>query len=102
MQNTPLNRCFCINDYKKEEDKEEKIERERYVKIAMSSLNHGPLHEVEDWVSFLLFEWPLIVVRFLSSWVHVQCVAKSSFAVGIVLCSVVMSAGVLFGERSDC
>ena len=42
MQNTPLNRCFCINDYKKEEDKEEKIERERYVKIAMSSLNHGP------------------------------------------------------------
>ena len=56
MQNTPLNRCFCINDYKKEEDKEEKIERERYVKIAMSSLNHGPLHEVEEWVSFLLFE----------------------------------------------
>ena len=41
MQNTPLNRCFCINDYKKE-DKEEKIERKRYVKKAMSSLNHGP------------------------------------------------------------
>ena len=101
MQNTPLNRCFCINDYKKEEDKDEKIERERYVKIAMSSLNHGPLHELDEGVSFLLFDWPLIVVRFLSSWVHVQWGGKSGFAVGNVLCSVVMSAGVLFSERTD-
>ena len=44
---------------KKKNDKEEKIKRESNVKIAMSSLktlNHKPLHEVEEWVSFLLFE----------------------------------------------
>ena len=40
----------------KRRDKEDKIERESNVKIAMSSLNHGPLHELDEGVSFLLFD----------------------------------------------